>query len=317
MKIPSTRIVFLSLCVVAAGCGKKSFDLPPTGVQVVQSEQMNTKVDVVLMVDNSSSMLRHQTKLVEELPALINSLNAQGMDWRIGVTTSDFNGSGGRLEGNAGDEFISAATPDGMNKLMNRAMPGENGSDLERGIETVKSSLGSIVRDLRSDAMLSIIFLSDDNDYSATTSAQFTAYVDSIKPRFRSGLRSWVAHYIGTVRLTQECTASLGKWNGVGQKYIDIVNATGGAVESICVAGFSQALGNVRVRMGELMTEVPLARVPKVETVVVTINGQAVPQSTTDGWEYIPGKNVIKFHGNQIPKPNDVVNINFDPASAT
>jgi hypothetical protein len=310
-------ILFLALAIGTAGCGKRDFALPSTGLEVVQTEITNTKVDVIIMVDNSSSMMRHQTKLSNEIPGLISKLNAQGMDWRIGFTTSDLNGSGGVLLGNRGEEFISHTTPDAIAKLQARIVVGENGSDLERGIETVKSSLQAAAGLLRPEAMLSIIFLSDDNDYSATSSAAFVSMVDSLKPPFRSGLRSWVANYIGTVMLTQQCTASLGQWNGVGQKYIDIVKATGGVAESICASDLGQAITNFRVRTSELLTEFPLSRIPKISTIVITVNGHSVPPSTINGWEYIPGKNVIKFHGDQIPNPDDVVTINYDPESAT
>lgn len=325
MRSFSSRIALglscLSLGLVA--CGTKSFELPATSQGYVQNETVNTKVDVILMVDNSSSMSNPdptkniQKKLSDQIPSFIASLNAQGMDWQIGVTTSDLNGSGGTLVGTDGDQLISASTPNAVAKLQERVNAGNSGSDLERGIETTYASLQKFKSRIRSDAMLSIIFLSDDDDFSATTPTQFVNYINTIKPPFASGFQSWVANYLGVVTLGPDCTATNIGYNHVGQRYIDIANSSGGVKGSICSATIEQAVNNIRVRMNELATEFPLNRDPKVESITVTINGQAVPASTTNGWEYIPAKKVIKFHGNQIPKPNDSLVVHWDPASAT
>lgn len=319
MRRLSSRIVLGMTCMTfgLVACGTKSFELPATSQDYVQSETTNSKVDIIMMVDNSSSMGEVQKKLALEIPAFIDALNAQGMDWQIGVTTSSLNSSGGTLVGAPGEEFITPSTPDAVARLQGRVNAGENGSELERGIETTLSSLKLFKNKLRSDAMLNVIFLSDDTDYSLSTPAQFIAYVKSIKPPFASGMQSWVANYLGVIALTQDCTSTNIGYNHIGQRYIDIVNATNGVNGSICTLSLTQAVNNIRVRMSELVTEFPLNREPKVESITVTINGQAVPASTTNGWEYIPAKKVIKFHGNQIPKPNDSLVVHWDPASAT
>jgi sulfur carrier protein ThiS len=317
MKSALITTALVSLLAAALGCSTKHFGLSPGNDILVQGEMLNSKVDVIFMVDTSSSMLRHQQKLKAQIPALIASLNAQGMNWRLAVTTADLNGSGGEFDGGVNDKFIDGTRPESEGAVENRVIQGESGSDLERGLLTTLSSLQTASAMLRPDAMLNIIFLSDDNDYSTTTSAQFVAAVDALKPPFKSGLRSWVANYIGTVQLTQECTQSLGQWNGIGQKYVDVVTATGGVAESICSSDLSQAVNHVKVRMADLLTEFKLSKLPKIQTIVVKINGQVVPAATVNGWEYIPSNNSVKFHGTAIPKPNDVVDITFDPAQAT
>jgi hypothetical protein len=130
-------------------------------------------------------------------------------------------------------------------------------------------------------------------------------------------MQSWVANYLGVIALTTDCTTTTVGYNVIGQRYMDVVNASHGTMGSICTLSLDTAVNNIRVRMVQLATEFPLSRPPKVESIVVTINGQIVPQSSTNGWEFVPSTNVIRFHGNQIPKPNDSLVVHWDPASAT
>lgn len=47
------------------------------------------KLDVLVVMDNSGSMGEEQRNLTDSFPALVNGLDAAGVDWRLAVTTSD------------------------------------------------------------------------------------------------------------------------------------------------------------------------------------------------------------------------------------
>ena len=45
-------LLFVSTILIF-GCGKKTFEVPPTSADIVQGITYNSKVDILLMVDNS------------------------------------------------------------------------------------------------------------------------------------------------------------------------------------------------------------------------------------------------------------------------
>ena len=68
-----------------------------------------------------------------------------------------------------------------------------------------------------------------------------------------------------------------------------------------------------------LITEFELDREPKVETLVVQVNGVPVQMNTdtVDGWSYKTsdeGKYILSFRGDAVPGPDSSIDIAFDPA---
>jgi len=60
------------------GCGGNgalaSFDVDQTTQTFVQKILYNNKVDIIFIVDNSSSMQQHQNSLSQQIPALVAAL---------------------------------------------------------------------------------------------------------------------------------------------------------------------------------------------------------------------------------------------------
>jgi hypothetical protein len=101
-----------------------------------------------------------------------------------------------------------------------------------------------------------------------------------------------------------------------GLKWIDLANASGGLVQPICDTTLAKAVENIRQRIVQVMTDFHIGRKPLLDTIVVKINGQLVPQSSTNGWEYIETGYLIRFHGSAIPGATDKISIDFKPAEA-
>lgn len=306
-----------------SGCGKKSFDLPPANQEFVQGSTYNTKVDIVLMIDNSSSMGVHQNKLANDIPQMINALNDSGLDWHIGITSTDMNGDGNGDGGELLGEpvYVTAKTENAVQVLQNKIKLGEFGSNNERGLDSLKATLN--LQDLnsyatgfwRDDALLAIIFLTDENDHSVITPDQFVAFMDSVKRPFPSGARSWIANLIGTLQLSSQCSAN--GFPTVAELFKQIVTVSGGVQESICNSSLAQAVQNVKIRMLEFIRDFRLERKPILDSIRVYVNGQLIPQSLSEGWEYIQQGQIIRFHGSKVPGGNDKIKIDYDPAEAT
>ena len=309
--------------VLTVACSKQQYSLPDQSQSFGQAVSYNNKVDMIMMVDNSSSMVQYQDKLAAQVPSMIGALNALGMDYRIVVVTTDMRsgGSGGYFLGSP--KVLTAGSADLANVLTARVHQGQTGSDLERGIESIRTVLspaylsGPGAGFFRDDALLAIVALSNEDDYSSGSVDEIKNFFETLKPKFKGTTQAWMVNFIGVPNLASSCSTVLGgEYKEPGLRWIELANASGGQVEAICDNTLAKAVDNVRKRIVETLTDFHLGREPKVESISVKINGQAVPQSTVNGWEYIPAGYIIRFHGSAVPGADDRVTVDFTPAGA-
>lgn len=308
--------------LILTACQNQNFDLPPSTLEYGQVVTYNRKVDILIMVDNSSSMLQYQNKFSTQVPEMIARLNAIGMDYQIGVTTSDMraSGTGGQLFGNP--KFITKNTPNGVAILQNMIRVGESGSDLERGISSVYQLLqpgylaGEGAGFIRQDALLGLVFLTNEDDYSQNAVADYKAYFDSIKPLYKGNQRGWIANFIGVVSIDGECQTTP-DFKEAGLRYMSLVTSSGGVKESICRSSLSNAIKSIGARIEQVLTEFYLQRKPVLDTITVTVGGKAILEDPVNGWTYHEDGNFIRMHGTSIPGENQSVVIDFQPLEAT
>ena len=311
------------LTLLLSACQQAGFNLPPAADQFSQSVAYNNKVDLVILSDNSSSMLTLQQDLASTVPGLISSLDRLGMDYHIAVVTTDVRagGNGGKFIGST--PYLKVGDANLVAELQKRIIAGESGSDLEQGLESIysalsPSSLAQMTPNfLREDGLLALVILSNEDDYSIhVTPTGFINFMDNLKKPFPSGAKSWIANYIGLVSLSESCTTRVG-FKEIGLKYLQVVQASGGSVDSICQSDLSHAGDDVRVRISQILTDYHLSQSPDVSTIKVTINGLVIPQSDINGWSYIKDTNVIRFNGTSVPAVHDNVKVDFTPAQAS
>lgn len=315
-------LVLATAAVLASACSSQKFAIPDEGQSFNQVNTYNNKVDIVLMVDNSSSMLQYQTKLANEIPGMISYLDQLGMDYNVVVTTTDVRtgGNGSKFIGTP--KVLNRSVPDMVNVLKNRILAGQTGSDLEQGLVSVMNALSPSYLStqgagfLRDDAMLVLIFLSNEDDYSAGTAQSYIDYFDKLKPPFSTGSKAWVANFLGVLDLSSQCTTTQ-DYKEPGLRYMGLADASGGIKGSICNTTLAQAVQNVQVRIIQLLTDFYLGRLPRPETIRVYVNGALVAQDATNGWSYDASKNMIRFNGKSIPGIHDSIRVDFTPAEAT
>lgn len=302
-------------------CSAQRFDLPQEQQAFGQIVTYNNKVDILFMMDNSSSMLQYQNKFAQQVPAMIDKLNALKLDYHIGITTSDMRsgGTGGDLIGSP--NYVTALTPNLTTTLANRVKVGQSGSDLERGLESVRTVLSSsnlqgAHKDFfRADALLVLIFLTNEDDYSTGSASSYIEFLNELKPIYKRGQPSWIANFIGVVSIDADCSTTA-DFKEAGLRYMQLVQASGGRNESICKTSLDQAVNNIRARIVEVMTDFPLERKPVVETITVFVNGVKLPQDDVNGWTYFADGNYIRFNGNAVPASDAEIVIDFKPAEA-
>lgn len=317
---------FLWLSVgMLSGCSNVNFGIMPVEQKFSQNILYNNKVDILWVVDNSSSMQKHQERLNQEVPKFVEKLKTLKLDFQMGVVTTSVGyagASGGQLIGTP--KILNAKTKNLEVLLTQRVLAGEDGSNLEQGLNSMKTVLspsyltGEGAGFLRSEALLVIIALSDEDDFSVTDRATsfntFSNFLDTIKPDHEDGTKSWIMNFIGVLSMTSQCRA-YNDYSSVGEKYLDLVNYSGGVQSSICTDSLTTAVSNVRARITQILTDFKLSAYPQLDTLVVKLNGQDVPQDSTNGWSYHVQGNFIRFNGTSVPGAYDAISVNFTPGA--
>ncbi|UOF01122.1 hypothetical protein [Bdellovibrio reynosensis] len=318
-------IAAMTLSTLLMACAQDvKFDLPATSDNFDQNITYNNKVDILWIVDNSSSMLKHQQNLSAQVPDLVAKLNSLKMDYHMAVVTTSMGGAlpdGGKFIGSP--KYVTSKTPDLVNSLKSRMIVGEAGSNNERGLESMQTALSpSYLANegkgfFRNDALLVVIALSDENDKSAVSSpaSYYTNFLDSIKAPWVDGTRSWVFNFIGVIPSSINCK-TFNDYAESGLTFMDIVAESKGVQESICSTNLSMAVGNIRARIYQILTDFKLTKKPVVESITVKINGVSVPRNQTDGWDYIEAGNLIRFYGSAVPAADASIKVDFKPREA-
>lgn len=310
---------------MSVACSKTNFSLPAQSNSVQMVPTINNKVDVLFISDDSSSMLAYRQLMAEQAQPMIDKLNAQGMDYHLAVSTTSVGTkfSGGTFVGTP--KVLTTSSPSVGSSLKSNLLFNLPGSDLEQGLSSMELALsdanlsGDGAGFFRKDAMLAVIVLSDDDDYSPDTVGNYKDFLNKLKPPFANGAPSWVVNYIGNLSASSACSA----FANVGTRYMNLVAASGGVSQAVCNANWSIVMNNIQAVIGSLATNYYFSVAPNVSTISVKLNGAAVPQNASNGWTYQTGTNssgspiyYLVFHGNFLPKAYDVISVSFTPATA-
>lgn len=316
---------------IACSNTSTSFQLPSQSQIFGQVVTYNNKVDILFVVDNSTSMGQHQQRLAARVPDMIQTLNTLGMDYHVAVTSTTMTTNSSsypmtrQLLGSP--KYLTSSN---INLLSNRLLVGESGSDLERGLDALVFTTGAYADAqapgfIRKDALFVAIFLGDEDDQSSefgrSGSSDFVDYMNQFKPPFPEGGQAWIANFIGSLQ-NSNCD-NLGGAVSVGFNYLRLVDYSSGVKESICAGDLSVAVSNIKARIVDQLTAFRLKTQPLKSSIRVAVSGRLINEDAINGWtlEVIVQNGVntywIKFHGTSIPGASDGVQIDFKPASAT
>jgi hypothetical protein len=170
-------------------------DLKLAGATVSTQQKQIKDVDVLFVVDNSNSMAQEQKNLAANFPKFIDKLDQAGIDYHVGVVSSDLGagnyglpscevagGDGGKLWNTpnvAGckppaDPWISKTNAPGgdvKGAFSCIAQIGTGGCGFENTLESARRALDPTLNVnpgfLRKDAALAVVMLTDEDDCSA------------------------------------------------------------------------------------------------------------------------------------------------------
>jgi hypothetical protein len=273
------------------------------------------RVDVLLVVDNSGSMLEEQVNLGANFSALLSAAQAQGVDYQIAVTTTGIVPSpgswatcpGGAEGGERGRLFpvdgtrpriLTPSTPNADAVFRENTAVGVCHWD-EQGLEAAYLALSPPLVDhaddpstptgpadgnagfLRAGARLAIVFLSDEEDTSQRPVSFYESFFKGLKGDDPSLVS--ISAIIGTAPLGSCPTAS-----SVGSRYEAL------AVLSTAAFGPRQAF--------------PLSGTPGDPSgISVKVNGQPV----VGGWHYDAGTRSVVFDLASAPSAGELVEVTY------
>jgi hypothetical protein len=222
-------------------------------------------VDVLFVVDNSASMAEEQAALAEHFAEFVSYADGLGIDYLIGVTTTDVEGDAGTLQGEP-----TLITPGLTDAFLANVQVGTSGSDSEKGLEASVLALEgdgdqTLGGHLRSDANLAVIYVSDDDDHSTLSTQEVFSSLSSVKALHPGDFE---AHAL--VAMPPGCAEETENY---GLRYMEVAAATSGSSTSICDSDFEAAFSEIGIACFGDAATFHLEKAAKPETVEVLVDG--------------------------------------------
>ena len=183
----------------------------PTATPILKSKTVTVtpamnSVDILLIVDDSSSMEQDNTHLASRLGGFANALQAANLDWQMCITTTDFDYYQGEpITWSGTNQTILKRTSGNLSQIFQQTIY-DIGSGYGNDEQGIRASVRAVAtnsshRCFRPEAALSIVVISDEDERSVggvynLSSAQYQALttdnypqtlVNTVRSSFNSG----------------------------------------------------------------------------------------------------------------------------------
>lgn len=260
----------------------------------------NNSLDVVLVVDNSISMLADNLRLAGRMVGFLSKLDTLGVDYQVCVTSTDVgvqNGSPIPWSG-TGSFVMNKNTPNKGSVFTNTITAiGANGAGNEQGIKNFSLMLSNHRNSgcFRDQAALTVIGISDEDEASIAGNTSIDPDGTSYQPldalNYPTNLVSQVASTFNTSNFTKAFV-----WNSIivrpgdvacynqqqaedsigvsfyGTFYNQLSGLTGGYVGSICDSDYTQNLNYISNVVTNTISSLTLECTPIGPVTVTTAN---------------------------------------------
>ncbi|MBY0314437.1 MAG: hypothetical protein K2Q26_02890 [Bdellovibrionales bacterium] len=350
MKILNSAVVVAGLSLALGACSGKNFDLALDANGFTQtSKSSSVPIDILWVVDNSGSMETSQNMVANNIASFINKFRTTNFDYQIAVTTSEayrsiapFNQAaswslfrdGTDATSHTGVFLINPQTPNLETVFQINVRQGIAGSGDERTFDSMVAALSNptnLASFPRPGAFLAVIFLTDEEDFSHSGTANIQQLPDGSNnvitdPRltpissylsFLDGLTNSTEtqknYVVNTIAIfddacrNQLATTFTGR--RVAARHGQLTDATGGVKASLC-DDFSGIMSSLTDTILELSSKFTLSREPNPSTIEILVNGVLVPSSH---WVYNATENSIYFVAEHIPPASSSINVRFLP----
>jgi hypothetical protein len=318
------RVLWLGLLLLA-GCQEQKqvlhWMLDPTPqvfnfTHKLKELQGETRVDILMVIDNSGSMGTHQQAVIRNSDLFIQEFTKiqKVLDWRMGLLSTDTKEKPyiGFEVGN----FLDKNTPSpvaAFNAAVGRL--GTSGDSTEKPWGAIQHALMTYPTWARKGAILALIVLTDAQEQSQISSQDFVQFLTQIK----SGTHQVVSYGVYAAQ-DWNCPNSGEGLTYAGSPYEELAQKLKGKNYPLC----SQDFGNNLADLGkDLVKRVKSPRIaltmrPQIETIQVKWKDQILPGGPKDqggNWQYDFDLNAIVFHDLDFaPDENEEVVISYEEA---
>jgi hypothetical protein len=306
-----------------------------TGLQTDTFVQdLKPKADILLVIDDSGSMQDKQTALANNFSSFFQYANAAGVDYQLGVTTTDvdpqtcfnlpFGGSQctgpgpmGKLVGSPSNpKVLTSTTPNVGTLYAQKVQVGTNGSGEEKGLAAAELALTPplITTDnagfLRQDANLAVVVVTDAVDQSPNSTAYYLNRLLNVKGFNKANMFTF--NVIGPFQSSApgNCTYD---GSSPDTRYAYLATQTSGVKAEICNSNWSSTLQNLGKTAFGYRSSFYLNGSPdpsRTTTIKVTLDGVDVPASA-GAWAYDPTSNAILFNTSNPPTPGQTLTVTY------
>ena len=231
------------------------------------------KVDILVVIDNSSSMEKEQKEIGKRFGNFIDSLS--GLDWRLGIitTNADDDGphSGGRLQNFANNTnrdpiYYLDANVRGYDDYFKRTIRRtERGNDTEEGIKSIRKFLDrEDSQILREHSNFASIIISDEDERSRGSSLRDEnkpeKLIEAIAQKY-DGKKVYSNHSVVYRPGDDNCARRGGKYEA--NVYAELTQLTDGILADICSSDYSAQLADIGDRIQETAFSIALQCEPR------------------------------------------------------
>jgi hypothetical protein len=235
-------------------------------------------VDIIFVIDTSTSMDSERAALGQRLSSFVSGLN--GLDWQICLTTTDMKAEQGTMVNFSNNQkVLRPTTPNADSVFLNTLVNIPAGSGDERGIAALNYAVQRNDTDcIRSGAALSAVILTDEDERSTGGYSEFVNdkqyhaleavdYPENLLKLIASQYgrtKMFTAHSIVIRSNDNACFDFESQESDVyfGTRYEALSRQSGGVVGNICASDYAQQLGEFGDRVNESLASVTLQCVP-------------------------------------------------------
>jgi hypothetical protein len=284
----------------------------PTTKTVTQTEYVTpalNEVDVILIIDDSSSMKEDQTKLATRLSGLIADLDALKIDYQVCLTTTDISYyKGGPIKWKTINTYVMNKATANKGTIFTTTIDalGAEWSSDEQGIKAQYLMIKDFKSSgcIRDNATLTTILVSDENERSvggnqSWSSAQYKplttenypdTLINFVKSTYNTATykKPFIWNSIIVKPNDTVCEAKQDAQSSpsfFGTLYAELSTKTGGHIGSICDADYSNSLKIIKDKTVNSMPGITLQCTPignptvtfdKAVTTTVSVTGNTL-----------------------------------------
>ena len=288
-----------------------------------KAKGVNTPIDLLWVIDNSSTMLEEQNLLADDFEALLDGFKTQNVDFRMAIVTTDnsVNHNTGRT---LDASYLSSDRQGFIEQFQNQIKVGNRGSQVQCGLNKSLDFVQTNRSWMRPDALLVAVYVSVDNDHSsggngvglscvarqgnriiANTSDSVVAnsYFNSLAG-YKGSQYFFKAFPVVIMPARSGKSPPYDEYRG--HRYLQLAQMTNGESYDIINDSFDTILQNIGQRLAEFSSSFQLKYPADPHTIEVYIDGVPSPQSH---WRYLRNNNSVSFEDNASPRVGSQIKI--------